>query len=236
MTSASNPVFPAEGLRFLRALKRNSRREWFQARRQEYERFVREPMVNLVLALRDDLKRIAPEIIADPALSLYRVYRDTRFSADKSPYKTHAAAVFPRRGLGKHTGASLYFHIATDEVLIAGGIYMPETPDLARLRQHIVVEYQALRAIVQDAKFRGTFGGLEGERLSRVPRGFPADHPAADLLQYKQFLAACARPPDFAATPRFYPTLLRCFERLMPLVRFLNEPLHERAASLKFQV
>ena len=103
--AAKHPRFPRAGLEFLRALKRNNRRPWFQKHREEYERFVRAPMVELVWALRKEFARIAPEMVADPAVSLYRIYRDTRFSADKSPYKTHTAAVFPRRGLGKHSGA-----------------------------------------------------------------------------------------------------------------------------------
>ncbi len=218
------PRFPREGLRFLRALRRNNRRDWFQANRQEYERFVRGPMVELLLALRKDLARLGPEMVADPAVSLYRIYRDTRFSKDKSPYKTHAAAVFPRRGLGKHSGAGLYFHIAPDEVLIGGGIYAPEPGELLIVRQHIAAHPRAFRSIVESPAFR-KFGDLEGEKLQRVPRGFPSDHPAGQYLKYKQFLAGRVFPAEFATSPRFYPALLDCFHKMMPFLRFLNQPL-----------
>ncbi len=216
--------FPREGLEFLRALRRNNRREWFQAHRPQYERFVRGPMVELVLALREDLGRLAPDMVADPAVSLYRIYRDTRFSKDKSPYKTHAAAVFPRRGLGKHSGAGLYFHIAPEEVLIGGGLYAPEPGELLIVRQHIAAHPRAFRSIVESPASDG-LGDLEGQKLQRVPRGFPPDHPAAEYLKYKQFLAGRVFPAQFATSPRFYSGLLECFQKIMPFLRFLNEPL-----------
>src|SRR5205085_1652168 len=110
--------FPAETLRFLRALKRNNRREWFEGHRGDYESYVRQPMTAIVERLAVDLRAFAPELVASPKISMYRIYRDTRFSADKKPYKTHAAAVFPTRGLAKHEGAGAYFHVSPEEVWI----------------------------------------------------------------------------------------------------------------------
>lgn len=226
------PRFPREGVEFLRKLKRNNRREWFQARREQYEKYVRGPMTDLVLALRRDFASLAPEMVADPAISLYRIYRDTRFSADKSPYKTWAAAVFPRRGLGKHSGAGLYFHVAHNEVLIGGGIYAPQPNELLEVRRHIADRHREFRTIIEAPRFRRKFGEIEGERLSRVPKGFPAGHSAAEYLKFKQFLAGCVYPPEFASGPRFHSTLLDCFTRMLPFVRFLNEPLVKPARRL----
>lgn len=224
-----HPRFPRQGLKFLRALKRNNRREWFRAHREEYEKFVRAPMVEMVLALRRDFATLAPEMVADPAVSLYRIYRDTRFSKDKSPYKTHTAAVFPRRGLAKHSGAGLYFHIAPGEVLVGGGIYAPEPQELLAVRQHIADHHRAFRSIVESPEFRKVFEDLGGEKLQRVPKGFPADHPAVEYLKQKQFLAGCVFPAEFAVSPNFYPTLLDRFHKMMPFLRFLNRPLLKRA-------
>src|SRR5216684_3938547 len=111
------PRFGGEALKFLRALKRNNRREWFNAHRDAYEAHVREPMIVIIEQLARDFPTFAPELVASPA-SMYRVYRDTRFSENKAPYKTHVAAMFPTRGLPKHEGAGLYFHISPDEVWI----------------------------------------------------------------------------------------------------------------------
>src|SRR5262245_47309712 len=108
MERGASLAFPKECLQFLRSLKRNNNREWFQAHKSIYEQFVKRPMTDLIVALAEDFQKFAPEMIASPKVSAYRIYRDTRFSSDKSPYKTHMAAVFPRSGLGKHEGAGFY--------------------------------------------------------------------------------------------------------------------------------
>jgi uncharacterized protein (TIGR02453 family) len=218
-------AFPEEGLRFLRALKRNNNREWFQKHKTNYEQHIQQPMTALIQSLHADFQQFAPEVIATPKLSAYRIYRDTRFSKDKSPYKTHVAAVFPRSGLGKHEGAGFYLHLATDELLIGGGLYMPLPEDLRAVRSRILEHPRKFLNIVEVRKFRQMFGKLHGEQLSRIPRGFPADHAAGEYLRYKQFLAGRNFPPEFAATPRFYKTVLETFQTLAPLVRFLNEPI-----------
>ena len=219
------PRFTPKSLAFLRALKRHNDREWFKARREGYERHVRGPMVACIERLAEDFRTFAPDLIASERVSLYRIYRDTRFSADKTPLKTHIAAVFPWRGLAKHEGAGLYFHIAPDEVWAGGGMYMPQTSQLQLVREHIALHHRRLRAIVEKPSFRKKVAALEGEKLSRVPRGFPKDHPAAEYLKYRQFLAGREYPPSFATSPRFYPTLLALFREIAPLCAFLNEPL-----------
>jgi uncharacterized protein (TIGR02453 family) len=219
------PRFTADTLRFLRALKRNNRREWFNAHRDDYETHVRQPMTVVVERLAHDFRGFAPELVASPKLSMYRIYRDTRFSENKTPYKTHIAAVFPQRGLPKHEGAGVYFHVSPDEVWIGGGMYAPQTPQLQAVREHIAANLKQLRSIVESPGFRRRVGALEGERLQRVPRGFPKDHPAAEYLKYRQFLAGADLPPDTATSPRFYGTLLDVFRQIVPLVRFLNQPL-----------
>jgi uncharacterized protein (TIGR02453 family) len=227
-----SPRFTADTLKFLRALKRNNRRDWFQPRKEQYEDHVRAPMLAIVEQLAVDLRTFAPEIVVDLKSALYRIYRDTRFSEDKTPYKTHAAAVFPWRGLAKHEGAGLYFHISPDEVWIGGGMYAPQTPQLHAVREHIASNVSRLRSIVESAAFRKTIGTLDGEQLQRTPRGFPSDHEAATYLKYRQFLAGRELPSQFAVSPTFYPTLLATFRVVVPLARFLNEPLlHPSRAS-----
>jgi uncharacterized protein (TIGR02453 family) len=221
----ANPRFTPNTLAFLRALRRHNDREWFRAHRDDYDRHVRSPMVACIERLAEDFRTFAPQLVAAERVSLYRVYRDTRFSADKSPLKTHVAAVFPWRGLGKHAGAGLYFHIAPDEVWAGGGMYRPQTPQLQLVREHIARHHRRLRAIVERPSFKRAVGALEGEQLSRPPRGFPKDHPAADYLRYRQFLAGRVYPASFATSPRFYPTLLALFREVAPLCAFLNGPL-----------
>jgi uncharacterized protein (TIGR02453 family) len=217
--------FPAETLRFLRALKRNNRREWFNAHRGDYESYVRQPMTAIVERLAVDLRAFAPEIIASPAVSVYRIYRDTRFSDDKTPYKTHAAAVFPTRRLAKHEGAGLYFHISPEEVWIGGGMYSPQPPQLFAVREHIAGHFKQFRTIVESPGFRKQLGALEGSTLKRVPRGFAKDHPAAEYLKLTQIIAGAEFPPALASSPAFYKTVLTVFRQVVPLARFLNAPL-----------
>jgi uncharacterized protein (TIGR02453 family) len=220
--SVGTPRFSAATLKFLRALKRNNRREWFNAHRDDYEAEVRQPMTAIVERLADDFRTFAPELIASPKISMYRIYRDTRFSENKAPYKTHVAAVFPTRGLPKHEGAGLYFHVSADDVWIGGGMYSPQPAQLVAVREHIAANIRQLRAIVESPSFRRRVGALEGEKLTRVPRGFPKDHEAAEYLKFRHFIAGAGFPAAFAASPKFYTTMLSVFREVLPLSRFLN--------------
>ena len=181
-------------------------------------------MVAVIEQLAHDFQTFAPELVATPKC-IYRIYRDTRFSDDKTPLKTNIAASFPWRGLPRHQGAGLYIEVAPQWVWVGGGMYAPDTSQLARVREHIAANHKRLRVIVESPGFRKTVGTLEGEKLQRVPRGFTAEHPAADYLRHKQFLAAQEFPAAFAHDPAFYAGLLGVFRQVAPLVRFLNEPL-----------
>jgi uncharacterized protein (TIGR02453 family) len=182
-------------------------------------------MIELLGRLSGDFARFAPELVAEPRVSLYRIYRDTRFSEDKSPLKTHVAAHFPSRRFPKGEGSGLYLEVAPAWVWIGGGLYMPSSADLHAIRGQIAGHHRKLHRIVTAPEFRRAVGTLEGERLSRVPRGYRTDHPAADYLRYKQFLAGREFEADFATSPRFYPQLLQIFRAVVPLVRFLNDAL-----------
>ena len=220
--------FTRKTLAFLRAIKRNNDREWFKARKADYEMHVRQPMIELLARLAVDFRTFAPELVADPKVSLYRTYRDTRFSGDKTPLKTHAAAHFPHRRLGKSGGGGLYLEVAPGWVWIGGGIYMPGTHELAAIRAHIDANHVSLRRIVERRAFVKAVGELQGEQLTRAPRGYPKEHPAAHYLRFRQFLAGREYPAEFAYGPRFYSELLGVFRQVAPLVRFLNTPILER--------
>ena len=223
--------FTAKTLSFLRSLKRHNDREWFRARKADYEEHVRGPMLALLEQLAPDLRSFAPELACDPKASLYRIYRDTRFSEDKSPLKTHVAAHFPLRGAPRGSGAGLYVEIAPQWVWIGGGIYMPSSADLRAIRAHIADTHPRLHRVVTRPAFSRLMGALTGEQLTRVPVGYPKDHPAADYLRYKQFLAGREREAAFATSPRFYRELVETFRATAPLVQFLNTALMTRAEA-----
>jgi len=215
--------FPEDTFRFLAALARNNRRDWFLERKSDYEGDVRAPMEDFVLAVARKLPTFAPEFTAHPRTSIYRVYRDTRFSSDKSPYKTHIAAVFPHRDLGRHEGAGFYVHIAPGDVFAGGGLYRPLKGDLLAVRQRLSRDHRKFRRVISGARFQKYFGELGGEQLVRVPRGFPPDQAAADLLRYKQFLAGRSFDANVVRSTRFLPEVIATFRALLPMCRFLNE-------------
>ena len=222
-----NPRFSTESLAFLRALKRNNDREWFRARKDQYDEVLKRPMLDVISRLAEDFRDFAPDLQASPA-SIFRIYRDTRFSSDKSPLKTHISAVFPSRRLPKHHGSGLYFEVTPKWVWAGGGLYAPDTSELQAVREHIAANVRKFRAIVEAPSFKRVAGALEGERLQRVPRGFPADHPAAEYLKFRQFVGGREHPAAFAASPRFYEGLLETFRTIAPLVGFLNNAISKR--------
>jgi len=186
---------------------------------------LRKPMLELVEQFAIDFRSFAPELSAGPK-SVFRIYRDTRFSNDKSPYKTNVSAVFPHKTLPKHGGAGLYFEVTPDGVWVGGGLHTPDTALLQKEREHIATNLRRFRAIVESPSFKRHVDKLEGgELLQRVPRGFAPDHPAANYLRYRMFIAGHEFPASFAAKPRFYAGVLDVFRHMTPLIRFLNEPL-----------
>src|SRR5882762_9754588 len=129
--------FTAKALSFFRKLERNNTREWFPPRKAFYEEQVRAVMLRMVELLNKDLSLFAADHVMEPKKAVYRIYRDTRFSKDKTPYKTHIAAIFPRRGMAKHGGGGLYFSVSAKEIEVAGGVYMPGPEQLLAIRSHI---------------------------------------------------------------------------------------------------
>jgi uncharacterized protein (TIGR02453 family) len=216
--------FTPKTLTFLRALKRNNDREWFKARKDDYEAHVRGPMTALIEQLAADAAGFAPDIVATTKASMYRQYRDTRFSEDKTPLKPYVAANFPTRPLTRGEGAGLYLQLDAKEAWIGGGLYHAPMPILRAVREHLARNLTHFRAIVESPAFKRRAGALEGERLQRVPRGFAADHPAAEYLKMKDLVVLKTFPASIATTPKFYTTVTSMFEVIAPMIRFINEP------------
>ena len=215
------PGFPPEALQFFRGLARNNNREWFLHRKPLFEEKVKEPMRQLVDAVNLALHDFAPEYETDPDKAIFRIYRDVRFSKDKKPYKEQIAATFRRRGAAHHQGG-YYFAISHKGVAVGGGVYMPEPALLLAIRQRIAERHEEFRRILAAPQLRKLLGNLEGALLSRVPRGFPADHPAADLLRYKYFILYKELPPSLATSPKLYKQIVDRFRVMVPFLKFLT--------------
>ena len=217
--------FPLEGIKFLRGLKKNNQRDWFQPRKEMFDTAVKAPMVELVAALQRDIEKTAPDYIQDPAKCVYRIYRDTRFSKNKTPYKTMISAAIKKQGLGRDGSAVFYFHISPDEVLLAAGSYRPGPEELRALRNYLAEHHAAFAKLCRAPKLRAALGELQGEQLTRVPKSFDAGHPAADLLRRKQFFFWRNLDPAIATTPELYKQLSQALRAALPVMEFLNTPL-----------
>lgn len=214
---------------FLRGLAKNNRREWFEARRETYDAELREPMRALVDEVDAVLGRVAPEFRGDAKKSVFRIYRDVRFSADKSPYKTNVACWFfhhdAGHGVGReaHGGAGFYFHVQPGNCFVGGGVWMPPKPALDRVRNALADDPRGFERVINEPRLKRRFGALDDEAvLARVPRGFDPEHPAATWLRYKSYFVGRRLPDAAAQSRRLLKTLEADIELMVPLTRWLN--------------
>jgi uncharacterized protein (TIGR02453 family) len=227
------PGFSPDALAFLRALKRNNRRDWFQPRKEKYEALIKAPMLELVNALNHEFARFAPDYVTPPEKAVYRIYRDTRFSPDKTPYKTHIAAIFPRRTALKREGAVFYLHFTEKELLAFGGVYGPDRDELLAYRRLLEEHYLEFETILAEKRLRRIVGELQGEQMSRTPKGFPCNHPADGLLRRRQWYLESILDIKLLTTSRLVPELARRFEAMAPMIVFLNRAFAEKPKARK---
>ena len=239
-TPATRPAgefagFKPEALDFLRRLARRNTREWFERHRPIYETEVRDPLRALVEEMDVRLAGLAPELVGDPRRSIFRIHRDVRFSADKSPYKTNAACQFYHQDAGRGAGqdavgagAGLYFQLADGDCFVAGGLWMPAKPSLDRIRDALAESVAGLERVTRSNGFRRRFGGITEEAmLKRLPRGYrEGSHPegprAERWLRFRSFTAYRQLTVEEVLSPRLPAILERDFSALIPLVRWLN--------------
>ena len=216
-------MFSKTTFTFLEELTDNNNREWFEANKGRYESMVREPALAFISAMAPALSEFAPHFRADPRKmggSLMRVFRDTRFSRDKTPYKTNIGIQF-RHALGKDVHApGFYLHIAPDECFLGAGCWRPEPDVLGKIRDRVAADPQRWFAVRDDKQFRSIWS-MAGDSLLRPPRGYAVDHPAIDDLKRKDFVALAS----VSATELGDPDLIRLvagrFSAAAPLMAFL---------------
>jgi uncharacterized protein (TIGR02453 family) len=223
--------FRPEAIDFLAELAQNNDRAWFQPRKADYERLIKEPMESFVEALAEAFDRSRLPMQADPKRSIFRIYRDTRFSKDKSPYKTHVGASFPWvEGIDPDTDMSRsehgnggYFHLQPGENYVGGGLWMASKPRLDAFRQRIVDDEQGVRDALEDPAFLAEFGPVRShETLKRVPPGLPADHPLADMLRFKDIVFGRPMADDEVYAPDLPDRLADAYATATPVFRFLS--------------
>jgi uncharacterized protein (TIGR02453 family) len=223
--------FKPEAIDFLAELAQNNDRAWFQPRKSEYERLLKEPMEAFVAALAGAFQAQGVPLQADPKTSIFRIYRDTRFAKDKSPYKTNVGASFPWvEGVGgdasmSHTehGNGAYFHLQPGESFAGGGMWHPSKLLLDAFRAAILDDERRVRAALEDPAFVAEFGPIRShETLKRVPLGFPPDHPMADLARYKDLTFGRRLSDEEIYSPDLPDILARAYAKATPVFRFLS--------------
>ncbi len=230
------PYFRKEALTFLRGLARiNGKdpaeaRAWFNRSKPVFESELKQPMLAVVRKITDAMLDFAPEHVRPAEKSLFRIYRDTRFSNDKRPYKDHLGAWWSRHGLEKTSGAGFYFHLGPKEVVVAAGAYMPEKEQLAAIRHWMLENHAAFRKLLHRPSIRNVFREFEGSPLTRTPKGFPSEldgkpHPADELIRCRQWGLTATLPVEAALSPDFARQIIHAFRLAAPVVAALNTPI-----------
>jgi uncharacterized protein (TIGR02453 family) len=217
--------FSADLFRFLTRLKRNNNRDWFLAHKEEWETCVRQPVLRFITDFAVPLSEIAPHLVADPHPSrgsMFRIYRDTRFSHDKRPYKTHVAMRFSHRGKDVHS-PGYYLHLEPGGCFAASGLWHPESTTLLRVRNAILSRPKDWRAV------RKLLNWDDAGKLKRPPRGFPADHEFVEDLKLRSLGTAVNFTDKQICSPNFMSTFVSACRTMSPVSAFLSS-----AVGLKF--
>jgi uncharacterized protein (TIGR02453 family) len=225
--------FRPEAIQFLADLSANNDRNWFQPRKADYERLLKEPLAALCADLAEQFEARGIPLVSDPVRSPFRIYRDIRFSKDKAPYKTNVGASFPwaerrqdatgdaaAQGEGRHSVGG-YFHFQPGEVFVGGGMWHPEPARLTAFRQAVANDADGVASALDDPAFKRTFGNVHGDELKRVPTGYPADHPRADLLRLKDVVFSRRLSDKEATSPNLPDLITDTLADGVPVFRFL---------------
>jgi uncharacterized protein (TIGR02453 family) len=229
VATATFQGFSTDAIPFLADLAEHNDRAWFQPRKPEFERLLKAPLEQLCVALDEEFRRRAIPLIADPARSPFRIYRDVRFSKDKSPYKTNVGASFayaergadgaPDLGGARRRGG--YFHFSPGEIFVGGGMWHPDPAPLAAWRALVLEDPARVHAATDDPAFVGRFGAVNGDRAKRLPAGIPADHPDLALLTLKDVTFGRRLGDDEAMSSKLPVILAGDLEAAVPLLRLL---------------
>ncbi|MEE8368579.1 MAG: DUF2461 domain-containing protein [Thermoanaerobaculia bacterium] len=211
--------------KFLRDLESNNNRDWFKANKSRYEDHVKEPALQFISDFGLFLRQVSPHFRADPRSnggSLFRIYRDVRFSKDKRPYKTHTGIQFRHENCRDAHAPGFYLHLENGQVFAAAGIWHPDSASLRRIRDAIVSDPARWKRINRAKRFCERYE-LSGDRLVRPPKGYDPDHPLIEHLKYKDFIGVARLTQKDVTGDGFIQRYAKLSRRGAPLVKFLCE-------------
>jgi uncharacterized protein (TIGR02453 family) len=212
---------------FLRQLKKNNNRPWFHANKERYELLVRNPLLDFIGEVGPQLRKISKHMTADNSPmggSMFRIYRDTRFSKNKTPYKTAASAKFRHDRFSDFHVPGYYLHLEPGEVFTGGGIWRPEPPTLGQIRDYLANHPEKWKSVLTNKKFKKECT-LEGDKLVRPPKGYDPAHPYIEDLKRKDFICFTALDEKTACSSRFMEVFIESCKAAEPLMKFLAESL-----------
>ena len=215
-------MISANSFKFLKALKTNNNKPWFDEHRAEYE-ILKKEMSNLCQQAMDEISKFDNSIIGlQPKDCTFRINRDVRFSKDKSPYKTNVGAYLAKGGK-KSDYCGYYLHIEAGKSMLAGGLWMPDAPKLKTARQEIDYNFADFKKIISDKKFTNYFGKIGGEKLVNAPKGYDDNNPAIDLLKHKSWVVSHSFTDKEVMDKNFSKTIAQGGKLLFPFLQFFNQ-------------
>lgn len=223
-------MFQSGTIQFLKNLKKNNNKPWFDANRPMYEAAKADflQFIQKVIDTHGKKDAAIRNLVAKDCM--FRINRDVRFSKDKSPYKMHFGAAINRGGKQSVSSAGYYFHLEPGQTFTGGGIWMPQPEDLKKVRQEIDYNFDDFKKLLAAKKFKSVYGDLSHEaeyKLTRLPKGYEADNPAAEYLKLKSFIASIQIKDALLTEKDLLKTTLNAFEALQPVVEFINQSMHD---------
>lgn len=212
----SNPKIEKSSFKFLKDIAKNNNRDWFHDNKATFQ-IANQNIKEFMQSIETELNKT--DVIEKA--KLYRIYRDVRFSKDKTPYNGHFSMSFSREGAFRRGG--YYLRIKPNETMVGGGFWRPEPKDLKLIRSHIAADSKPLRKILNSKAFKDTFGTLEGEQLQNAPRGFDVEHKDIDLLKYKSFVVSKTVTDKDTMSDQFFTDVIKTFKKVRPFFDYMSE-------------
>lgn len=213
--------FTQDFLTFLKELAANNDRDWFNQHKKQYETHVKKPFENFVGALIAEMQKTDPNVLITPKDAIFRIYRDTRFSKDKSPYKTHVSAIVSRAGRKDRSSPGMYVQLSAEDARVYSGAYEPEKNELQNIREAIATNPGEFEKLINDKNFKAKFGEIQGEKNKRLPKELENAAAKQPLIANKQFYYFAKFDPEIVLKPDLPKILMDHYKAGQPLGDFL---------------
>ena len=213
--------FTKDVLKFLKDLDKNNNRDWFNANKDRYVEHIKEPFEAFIQVMIDEMQKLDRNVLITPKDAIFRIYRDTRFSKDKTPYKTYISAIVSRGGRKNRSSPGVYLQFSAEDAKIYSGAYELDKNGLQNVREGIASNLKEFDKLINDKKFKNKFGEVQGEKNKRIPKEFQEVAKEQPLIANKQFYYFAKFEPEFILDPKLPKKLMDYYKVAQPLGNFL---------------